>query len=121
MVTVVTACQRLPKAREEKYNRWPACSGPSGLAASNRAVDQSVHFRGSINSDHTRSIGALIVAAGQIVSVIPKSGLAMAIVLRSALWRAQVLRCGEASGSGVARLSAARDAQVAVENTACAH
>jgi hypothetical protein len=71
-ITVVTARQRLQNARDEKYKRCPACSGPSGLAASKRAVDQSVHRRGSISSDQTRSIGALIVAAGQTDTVMPK-------------------------------------------------
>src|ERR1051326_8467933 len=67
-LTVVTACHRLPNAREEKCNCCPACSGPFGVAASKRAVDQSLHFVGSINNDQTRSIGALIVAAGQTVT-----------------------------------------------------
>jgi hypothetical protein len=71
-VTVVTACQRLPNALDEKCNRCPTCSNPSGIAASNRADDQSVHLWGSISNDQTRSIGALMVAAGQTVTVIAK-------------------------------------------------
>jgi hypothetical protein len=60
------------KRAGRKVQACPACSSPSGLAASNRAVAQSDHRRGSISSDHTRSIGALIIAAGQTDTIIPK-------------------------------------------------